>query len=167
MISQDEVKNLFLYVPEAKGSNLIWKVDMPHHKVKGKLAGSPNNEGYWHIRIQSKLYKAHRLVWLLHNGVWPVKGLDHIDGNKNNNVIENLREATDAENNQNKKIASNNTSGYIGVSWHKGHKKWGASIRSNNKQHHLGYHTTPESAHNAYIEAKKSMHMFNPILRAA
>lgn len=83
---------------------------------------------------------------------------DHIDGNGLNNRRMNLRHATKSENMRNKCARADNKSGFKGVSWCKANGKWLASIRLHQKSHNLGYHTTPESAHEAYCQAAKKLH---------
>jgi hypothetical protein len=84
-----------------------------------------------------------------------VKGecVDHVNGDVRDNRRVNLRVATFAQNNQNTRRRSNNTSGYKGVSWHKQHRKWRAYINTQKYQKHLGLFDTPEEAHAAYRKA--------------
>ena len=104
----------------------------------GKEAGYINNKGYRHVTIKNKKYQTHRIIWLIVKGYMPEHGLDHINGIKNDNHIDNLREASPRCNNQNACKYSHNTSGVPGVSWHKQHKKWYAAIVINRKHKHLG-----------------------------
>ena len=83
---------------------------------------------------------------------------DHIDGDGLNNRRANLRNATCAQNNSNKKLRSDNTSGLLGVSWHKRDEKWAAQIATGGKTIHLGYFLSPREAHEAYSAAAKSLH---------
>ena len=119
-------------------------------KCPGTVAGSPNNQGYWHISINKKLYKAHRLAILITSGVWPQAEVDHIDGNKQNNKIDNLRNVTTSQNLQNRPLPKNNTSGLKGVSFYKRSRKYMACIRANKKLRHLGYFDCPAAASLAY-----------------
>lgn len=98
----------------------------------------------------------HRVVWQIHNGEIP-EGMivDHIDGNPWNNRIENLRLATHAENLQNSKKSSNNTSGVKGVVWLKRERKWMAILHSNKKRIVVGYYDTKGLA--AVARAKAAM----------
>jgi hypothetical protein len=84
--------------------------------------------------------------------------IDHRDGDGLNNRRDNLREATNAQNNHNQRIRSDNTSGYKGVSWYGPSGKWLAYIKVNGKQRHLGYHATPEQASAAYAKASAKLH---------
>ena len=120
------------------------------------------NSGYWKVQVQGTRTLAHRIVWLLSHNRWPVDCIDHIDRNKANNRIENLREATIAENGQNRKLNANSTSGFKGVYWDARKRKWRGLIQLNKKKHALGYFDTPEEAHTAYAIAKAELHTFNP-----
>jgi len=124
----------------------------------GSLAGTPNPDGYWYIKIDGKRYPAHRLAWLYVYGEWPSGFLDHKDCNKENSCIENLRLASKSQNGANRRQCSHNTSGYKGVSWHRQNNKWSAGTRVNGIRHHLGYFDTPEAAHAAYVDAAKRLH---------
>ena len=84
------------------------------------------------------------------NGRWPIDQIDHIDNNRSNNRISNLREANNHQQNCNTRLTKRNSSGYKGVSWDKNLKKWRSEIRVNYKKIHLGYYKTPEEAHEAY-----------------
>lgn len=160
MLTQSQVKKLFEY--DQLTGNLIWKINLVHHKIKGKTAGCLNAEGYRKVTINKHTYMVHRIIWLWHYGFWPKIGLDHINGDKIDNRINNLREATEAENNQNKrKHQSNNKSGYLGVSPHE--KKWQAVITINKKQIYLGLYDDPELAHAAYINKKREVHPFGTL----
>jgi hypothetical protein len=98
---------------------------------------------------------AHRIAWFLHYGSWPKGLLDHIDGAKDNNKIDNLREATNTQNQRNKKKKNNQSSKYKGVYWYKGRQKWYSQIRSNYKATRLGGYTSEEEAARAYDKAAR------------
>jgi len=119
--------------------------------------GSVVPDGYVHIRFNNKYYKAHRLVWLYEHGRFPAGEIDHINGNRADNRIENLREIGRCQNMQNqRKARSDNASGFLGV--HKKGSKFQAIIRVNGRSMYLGIFETPEKAHEAYIEAKRIYH---------
>lgn len=95
---------------------------------------------------------AHRLAWLYIYGEWPIDQLDHINRNTSDNRIENLREATQSQNNANRSAnKSKKYSPLKGVSFYPDSKRWTASIRINNKNRHLGCFDTAEEAHAAYV----------------
>lgn len=151
--SQEELQNAFFF----NGSNLIHKIN--HLRVKaGTVAGCVNHYGYVVIRYNSEKYYAHRLIWIyLYGKIFT--DIDHINGIRNDNRQENLREVTRAENNQNlRKPRSVNKSGFLGVSFKKQANAYVAQICVNKTVHHLGLYKTPEEAHEAYLTAKRKWH---------
>lgn len=109
----------------------------------GKFAGkealyTDNGDGYVHGRILNRNYFAHRVIWAITYDEWP-DHIDHVNGIRSDNRIENLRSVSQAENNRNQKRRSTNTSGVCGVSWCKRDGKWVARITSNGKYKCLGY----------------------------
>lgn len=100
----------------------------------------------------------HRAIWAVVHGKCPDMHIDHIDGNKLNNRIENLRICTHNQNQHNQGIRASNKSGYKGVSWMKSVKKWHAQICCNSKVTHLGLYTCKIEAAKAYDEAAKQLH---------
>jgi hypothetical protein len=96
-----------------------------------------NLSGYLITQIKRKNYSVHRLIFMMHYGYLP-EVVDHIDGNRLNNSIENLRAATMQQNAQNSKLRKNNKSGIKGVSWHKKTNKWRVQISVNKKVVHFG-----------------------------
>jgi len=141
---------------------LTWKMRPLHHfkttrgqkiantKHAGKEVGTITPRGYrtvcltWDGKIPH--WQQHRIVWAMHYGQWPTKSLDHIDGNKANNAITNLREVTAQENMRNRRIQKNNTSGHVGVRWNKVESKWQAEIRVSGISIYLGLYPDIEDA---------------------
>jgi hypothetical protein len=122
----------------------------------GDLAGSAHPSGYRRITIDGRAFLAHRLAWLYVYGVWPTELIDHINGHRGDNRIANLRDADRNTNMQNRRAPGcSNTSGFLGVSWHKRCKKWRACINSRQYKADLGLFDTPEEAHAAYLAAKR------------
>lgn len=134
-------KELLHQLFEYRDGELYWK------KRNQKKAGCVNSENYRHIVINNKLYKSHRLIFMMHYGYMP-EFIDHIDNNRLNNKIENLREATKQQNSWNRKINTNNKSGVKGVSWCKLTKKWRVQSRIDKKVKYLGVYETLEEATN-------------------
>lgn len=132
-----------------------WKVSTSTRVKVGDVAGSQNALGYLQIRVQSRLYLAHRLAWLHHFGEWPKDQLDHVNRIRTDNRLVNLRDVTNKQNHQNRSKSSNNTSGHPGVCWNKQRSKWGARIKHNHKQIHLGYFSILEEAISARKAAEK------------
>lgn len=104
----------------------------------GDVAGSVQSSGHLIVWIDGRSYLVHRVVWAIHYGKWPTDQIDHVNGIKTDNRISNLREATHAENMRNRGMLRSNTSGVIGVCWHKASQKWQAYIRSGFRIWHLG-----------------------------
>lgn len=109
--------------------------------------------GYFVGRVFKTNYLAHRVIWALHYGEWPSKGIDHKNGNTADNRIENLRLASQSENNMNAKRRSDNKSGIKGVFWSERSKKWCAQIAIKGKSMHLGYYDDISHAGAAYERA--------------
>lgn len=130
----------------------------PNHYTIGKVAGNLDNYGYRRIGIDGRQYKAHRLAWAFAHGAMPSEEIDHVNGDRDDNRIANLRLASREINNQNVSLRSDSTSGYMGVSFYRPTGKWKAQIRHKGKTTHLGYHDSPQVAHAAYMEAKRGMH---------
>ncbi|WP_054070229.1 HNH endonuclease [Pseudomonas syringae group genomosp. 3] len=125
----------------------------------GDEAGFITSAGYRSIRVFGSSYLAHRLAWLHHYGEWPTGDLDHINGIKSDNRIENLRDVSRSENCQNIRSAQcNNAVGLLGVSLPKKGKRWVAQIHHNGKKRTIGYFSTPELAHEAYLSEKRKNH---------
>lgn len=118
--------------------------------INGKKAGSINNKGYLVIKILNKSYKAHKIAWLISYGVMVSKELqiDHINGDRLDNRIDNLRIVDNRLNHINRKTHRNGR--LYGCSFHKANKKWKAEIRINGVKTFIGYYSTELEAHNAY-----------------
>ena len=148
MLTQHRLKELFDY--DRVSGCLIWRTTGAGRKraVAGyNPVPSLYEKEYIQIRIEGKLYKAHRLVWLYVHGKWPKNDVDHIDGNSRNNRVENLREATMSQNLANRSAQNkNNTSGHRGVYFDKSKKKWCAEVTVVGKKLHLGTFSTIEQA---------------------
>ena len=126
-----------LHYNESNGL-FTWKINKSSKVKFGKTAGSVTNQGYIEIWIDYRRYQAHRLAWMYIYGKFPEKLIDHINGNKSDNRLDNLRLATNKENCQNSRLSKKNTSGVKGVSWHTKTKKWRAYIKNHGKFKHLG-----------------------------
>lgn len=124
-LTAELLRSLLNYDPAT--GEFSWKVRCGMRGLPGKVTGHTRGE-YRQITVRQKNYRAHRLAWLHHYGRWPKGEIDHIDGDKHNNAITNLREVTLTVNQRNRSLPSNNTSGVIGVCWHKGSERWHASI---------------------------------------
>lgn len=120
---------------------------------KGDVAGSAHNLGYIRITFEYRSLFAHRVAWLLIHGEWPTGEIDHINGIKTDNRLENLRLATRLENSRNRKRQKNNKCGVKGVSLHRNSGKWRAAISIDRKQIIIGEFDSKDEAALAYQEA--------------
>lgn len=125
----------------------------------GREAGTLLSNGYRQVGVRGKCYKSHRVAWLLSTGEWPAEDIDHINGNRADNRIVNLRSVSRAINLQNRRKARKGSrSGLIGVSYHKQTGRYNAQIWAGGRNRSLGLFDTAEEAHVAYIDAKRQLH---------
>ena len=141
MLTKEFLHEIFDY----SDGMLIWKSQLSYRGKVGTVAGNLRKDGYRQIGIKKTDYLAHRLIYLYFYGEMP-NYVDHIDGNPQNNKIENLRKCTNQQNSFNAATSKNNTSGIKGVSWDKSRKKWQAKCMMNRKTIHLGRFDDRESA---------------------
>lgn len=149
----NELRQLLRYEPET--GELFWLNRVPE-QFKGdegkrkhlcrtwnaryglNKAHHTDNEGYIRVNVCGALRLAHRVIWCIVMGDWPEGDIDHIDGRRDNNRIENLRVVSNAQNHRNRKLSAANSSGVMGVHWHKQRRKWAASVKINGKATWLG-----------------------------
>src|SRR3990167_10490582 len=124
----------------------------------GDLAGGHHPKGHRLIGIFGKFYKAYRLAFLYMTGEFPLEEIDHRDCDPSNNIWDNLRTCSHGENQQNKGISKNNSSGAKGVHFHKTNKRWEASVTHLGKQHYLGSYDNLELAELVATEARDKYH---------
>lgn len=129
------------------------------YKASGKVASHHHNKGYHRVTINNRWHLAHRVIWkMMVSDIVPDQ-IDHINGNKADNRIENMRAAEHAQNIFNQNICRANTSGFKGVSHAvRGSGRWRAYITAGGIRHELGHYGTKEEAHAAYVEAAKRLH---------
>ncbi len=167
--SQEYLQECFDYNEEL--GELIWKVRPLHHfkssngmnifnsKYVNKIAGTIHNvTNYKIVNIRGTGYSAQRLIFKLKTGQEPTFFIDHINGIRNDNRWDNLREATMSQNCCNRKIKSTNLSGYTGVRWVASHNMWRAEINYKKITHHLGYFKNKEDAIKARRDAELELH---------
>ena len=155
MLTQEELKKFLDYDMET--GIFTWKIKRKRVNA-GDIAGTCKLNGYLQIMINYKFYLCHRLAWLYIYGEFPNGILDHIDGNRANNKIFNLRQATSRQNNINAKLSKRNTSGVKGVYWHTQNKKWYAQININGKNKHIGFFNDIDSAKKSVMETREKYH---------
>lgn len=151
--SQKELNRLLIY--NRHSGKLYWGI-RPSRAIRvGYDAGSLHPQGYVMVQLRKKIYAAHRLIWKMVYGKEP-DTIDHINGDKADNRISNLRNVSHTENLQRKRKArSDSTTGLLGVSFRRDCNKYQAKICRNGVTLHLGTFTTPEAAHAAYVAAKE------------
>lgn len=146
-LSYDKDTGVFRWIEKRKGISV------------GSVAGCLMRHGYISICINRVDYTAHRLAWLYVYGEWPKNYIDHINGKRNDNRIENLRDVSQVVNMQNVYAPrSDNKCGVRGVSFHKPSRKYTARITVGKKYVSLGLFNTVEEAGNAYMDAKRRFH---------
>lgn len=154
-LTAERLRELLHYDPDT--GIFTWRVCPRHPRLVGKQAGGIVKHGYLVTAIDGTHYKCHRLVWLYVHSKWPPEHIDHINGIRSDNRLLNLRIASRAINNQNRrKPVTGSASGLLGVTPYR--NKWVAQISVNFMKIHIGVYKTPELAHAAYIEAKRRLH---------
>jgi hypothetical protein len=146
----------------SKRAWLTWQT-----RYAGKPAGWKNKDA-WTVTVTDAGIKhkilAHRLIWAIAHGCWPAEQIDHRNGNPSDNRLDNIREATRAENGQNLPPVSTRGTCFDGST--RGLKRrWRAYIKVDKKQRWLGAFATREEAHAAYLTAKAKLHSFQPVPR--
>lgn len=146
------------------GTGLItWRIRLSSRAGAGDIAGRANQEGYLRMTLNSTTILAHRVAWALHHGAWPSGILDHANGVRTDNRIENLRECDATQNSANRGVSPNNTHGTKGVTLLP-HGKWQAQIRAYGKSKYLGSFADKDDAARAYSAAAKEA--FGEFVRA-
>jgi len=163
MLTETRLKQALRYDKDT--GRFYWLNPKSNALKSGQIAGRVTDNGYRQIMVDGIRYQGHRLVWLWHYGCFPENEIDHINGLRDDNRIENLRAATKAENQQNIGSARRHSkTGLLGASYHAGNR-WRAQIRVDGKKYYLGLFSSPEAAHGAYLKAKAEMHQFQPTIR--
>lgn len=160
VITPEIVRQLLDYDPDT--GTLTWRarspkdhpnlapaiVDMFNTNWAGKAAGSTCSQGYTQVKITLNghpfVFKGHRLAWVLHHGQWPRQEIDHINGRRSDNRIENLRDVSALVNSRNRSRHPKNTSGHWGVRWTRG--AWEAKFRTSTANHYMGRFPKREDA---------------------
>lgn len=153
MLDLNRLHDLFEY----RGGHLYRRETTSHNAVKNSVVKGSISGKYYRVRVDGKRYGVHQIVFFMFHNYLPSK-IDHIDLNKLNNRIENLRAATDTENARNKSMPKRNTSGAKGVSWHKPNESWRVQIKISNCVHHIGYFKDFELAELVATEARNKYH---------
>ena len=153
-MDQARLKQLLRYIPET--GQFVWIISRGTAGC-GRVAGNIDKKGYRQIMIDGRSYFAHRLAWLYHYGTWPEKHIDHIDCDKDNNKISNIRLATNGQNRANARYLRN-PGRLKGTYYQKPLGRWQAQIAHNKQSYYLGLFDTEAEAHAAYMEAAVRLH---------
>lgn len=165
-VTAERFRELLDYDPQH--GSLIWRHRAPETfktrraysvwmaRFAGKVAGIKGKDGYRRVCIDGSDWLAHRIAWAIAHNRNIVSMIDHINGDKDDNRLLNLREATRSQNGSNRPAPRNNTSGRKGVVWARRHKKWVAQIVVRGKYFHLGYFDDFDEASLAYESAAKN-----------
>ena len=151
-LTAEWVRDNFVYEPTT--GIFLWK-KAGYGRMLGKILGTKVWPGYLTMKANGIVYYAHRLAWLYVHGEWPNGHIDHIDGNKSNNAISNLRIATPSQNSVSKRT-TRRVAVSRGVMPHG--KGFVARIHFGGKRHYLGYFSTAEAAKAAYEAKAKEIH---------
>jgi hypothetical protein len=156
MLTQTQLKEILHYDPD---TGLFTRRLKQSGVKQGKVSGSFSNEGYLVTSVKNKIYKCHRLAWLYVAGQWPTHNIDHINGNRQDNRFNNLRDVKQKINieNQTKAQKHNKSTRTLGT-WKNG-TGFAARISHNNKKIYLGTFKTIEEAEAAYLAAKRILHL--------
>ena len=164
----DELRQLLRYEPDT--GKLFWKERPPESfksdghngslssssawntRYAGKEAFTSKSHGYLSGSLYKRLTRAHRVAWAITHGEWPCGEIDHINGDRSDNRLINLREVTSQENKQNARRRADNTSGVVGVSRCRDSDRWRARIFLAGSELHLGRFGSFEAA----VKARKA-----------
>lgn len=135
--------------------NLYWKINKSPTAMAGMIAGA-DSHGYVSIKIDGIFYGAHRIIWKIYYGMDPLNLIDHVNGNKKDNRIFNLREANFSQNAANCK--SSNKFKLKGVRQMHKANKYESYININRRYKYLGAFDTKEEANDAYWKEAIKLH---------
>lgn len=152
-LTAQRLREALEYDPET--GLFVWKIRTRGAKL-GAIAGATAGR-YIVIRLDKRLYYAHRLAWLHVYGEWPKALVDHMNGSGTDNRINNLRHADKRTNAENQKRGYGRT-GLLGVTAGRTPETWRAQITVSGRTKWLGTYDTPEAAHQAYLTAKRKAH---------
>jgi hypothetical protein len=158
ILTQTLLQSLLDYDPTT--GMFKWRVHRAGNALQGQTTGSVNTTGYIQVKLNGVKYSAHRLAWLYVYGSSPDFDLDHINRNRQDNRIVNLRKATRSQNCQNQKQRVDNTSGVKGIHWCKLKQRWIVQAIVEGKRKQIGAFTDREAAISARAVTEKQHYPF-------
>ena len=159
-MTNTEIRELFCrsFAYDKLTGDLTWKAGI-RKGLDGSTAGTTRPDGRRQIAIKGKTYLAHRVIWIMETGDWPSGMIDHINGNPSDNRISNLRDVTHSTNAQNQRYSqARSKTGLLGVVTHRKKGVYSSTIYVDGARTWLGFHKSPEQAHQAYLLAKRNLH---------
>jgi len=154
MLTQSRLKERLSYDPL---TGLFTRLTSHRIDRAGKKPGALNTNGHLQIRVDGRLYLAHRLAWLYVHGTWPTGQLDHFNGVRDDNRIDNLRDCSNKQNSENRKMHARNTSGYRGVSFDKKRQKFRAYVGHEGRMCLVGFYDKVDEAGAAAKAARDAL----------
>ena len=143
----------------AETGSLVWRMSKGAAKAGRPVGGVHRNKGYGDAVIDGHRTAVHRFIWLYVHGKWPLGEIDHVNGQRDDNRLFNLRDVPPTVNRQNQRRPhSRKKTGLLGAHYNKASGRWQAAICHNYKQIHLGHFDTAEAAHAAFIAKKRQLH---------
>lgn len=156
-LTVERLRSLASYNPAT--GEFVWIVGRNGAAAGSPVGGRHRVKGYGEAMIDGVGYATHRLAWFCHYGTWPTGVIDHINGNRDDNRISNMRDVSVAVNNWNRTTSKHaRSNGLIGAHFNKRRQKWLAMIGVNYRQFYLGTFDTEQEAHAAYLAAKHKLH---------
>jgi hypothetical protein len=156
------LKDVLSYDPDT--GSFTWRITKGRAATGARAGSADHINGYRILSVFGRAYPEHRLAWLYVHGTLPSGDLDHINGDRADNRIANLRQATRSQTNMNAK-ARRSRSGLKGACWNAQAQRWAGRIKLDGKQKHLGSFATAQEAHAAYVEA--AHHLFGKFARVS
>lgn len=156
LVNRERLLAVFDYDPGAGA--LTWRVRLSNRTKVGAIAGTINKHGYVRVSVDGVQTYAHEIIWKMVHGDYDQMDIDHINLNRSDNRLANLRLVTRGENNLNKPVRSDNRTGIKGVSFDECRRLFCARIRRDGKVFYLGRFASSEDARRAYANAAARLH---------
>lgn len=163
-ITREELMAILDYNPDT--GIFRWKIHRNVNAIKGREAGSVRRDGYIQVCVNYKKLLAHRLAWFMTYNIWPKYQIDHVNGNRSDNRLCNLREATPSQNSQNVIVKHCSSTQLLGVSFDRRRNKYRVRMWHEGKRLWLGYYSTAEEAYEARLAAQNELWSFQSVPRS-